>query len=73
MNTTEVLDQIVQPPAGPRFTWIQLPIEYAKVVAALSSKLDSYDLAMLIELGRQVYQAGEPSAQCQERSEVIKR
>ncbi len=63
MNTSQVLEQIIQSPSSPKLSWIQLPIEYAKIVSTLSQKLDSEDLRSLIELGRQLYQASDPLAQ----------
>ncbi|KJV25350.1 hypothetical protein VI06_19285 [Aquitalea magnusonii] len=58
MNTSEVLEMMTQPPTSPSMGWIQLPIEYAKLVSALASSLDEYELAILIEFGRQIYLAG---------------
>ncbi|WP_199101448.1 hypothetical protein [Aquitalea sp. ASV11] len=59
MNTSEVLEMMTRPPSGPGLGWIQLPIEYAKLVSALANSLDEYELAMLVEFGRQIYFAGE--------------
>jgi len=59
MNISEVLEMITQPPSGPTIGWIQLPIEYAKVVTSIADKLDDYELAVLIEFGKHIYQAGE--------------
>jgi hypothetical protein len=59
MNTSEVLELMTQPLSGPAMGWIQLPIEYAKVVTSIADKLDAYELAVLVEFGKQIYQAGD--------------